>query len=158
MTNSKTDAKKLKSKAFTALSKEEEIHRLNAPPQSKQMTLASRVALFFIFPTFVGGCGLMFAYLQIKFPDESEKKTRKINFDRDFIYPFLMSLALVVVIAIQTGGFSSYTAAPLVSWPKVIKQVTVVRKKVYLDDDGNEVDEAVVLKALEKRKGGCKSD
>jgi len=152
---------KSKSEAFTALSKEEQQHRLKAPPRSKQMTLASRFALFFVFPTFVGGCGLLFSYIQILFPDDDAGGTpKKINFDRDFIYPFLMALALVVVVAIQTGGFSSYKAAPLVSWPKVVKKVTVVRKKVYVDDDGNEIDEATVLKELEKRKGGtgCKDD
>lgn len=125
------------------------------------MTIASRVALFFVLPTFVGGCGLLFSYIQIRFPDNDAGDTPKtLNFDRDFIYPFLMALALVVVIAIQTGGFSSYTAAPLVAWPKVVKQVTVVRKKVYLDDDGNEIDEATVLKQLEKRTEGtgCKDD
>jgi len=161
-------------KSLAALSKEEEQYRSNnTPPRKKQMSLASRVALFFIFPSFVGSSGVLFSYLQIKFPDESETANsnsnsnsnnnnnntpKEINFDRDFIYPFLMALALVVVVAIQTGGFSSYVAAPLVSWPQVVKKVTVVRKKVYLDDDGNEVDEATALKELEKRKGRRKDD
>jgi len=151
-------------KSLAALSKEEEQYRSsnNTPPRKKQMSLASRVALFFIFPSFVGSSGVLFSYLQIKFPDDSKNNNnntpKEINFDRDFIYPFLMALALVVVVAIQTGGFSSYVAAPLVSWPQVVKKVTVVRKKVYLDDDGNEVDEATALKELEKRKGRRKDD
>jgi hypothetical protein len=72
----------------------------------------------------------------------------EMNLDRDFVYPFLVTILLVVVVTIQTGNFSSYQAAPLVAWPKVVKKQTVIRKTIVVDDDGNVIEDENILKSL----------
>ncbi len=80
-----------------------------------------------------------------------DEKSKELNFDTDFIIPFLMTFVVVSVIMVQTKGFSS-EAKPVVSWPKVRKKKKVVRKTVVVDDDGNIIEDENVLKALEKKR------
>ena len=142
---------KEQSAAFLKLSKKEEqlrednsrIHKANG------MTIASRLVLFFMFPLFIGSLGLLCSHIQHKF----SKEPRPMNFDRDFVYPFLITLVLVVVVSIQTGNFASYEAKPLVSWPKVVKKQKITRKTVVIDDDGNVVEDESILENLKTAAG-----
>jgi len=132
--------------SLSKLSQEEQLRRENAKtqPKSKSTTIASRVVLFLLFPTFVGSVGLICSHAMSKFG----KDQHEMNLDRDFVYPFLVTILLVVVVSIQTGNFSSYQAAPLVAWPKVVKKQTIIRKTVVVDDDGNVIKDENVLKKL----------
>jgi len=79
----------------------------------------------------MGMAGLYIAWLETaRMPD------RKLSFDTDFAIPFLVALALAVVIFIQTEGFTT-KAKPLVSWPKVRRRKKIIHK--YFDKDGNEI-------------------
>ncbi len=132
--------------AFKKLSEEEQQRREYAKTnaKSKGMTIASRMVLFFVFPLIVGSFGLLSSHLQFKFG----KEPVPINFDRDFVYPFLITVVLVVVVSIQTGNFSSYEAQPLVTWPKIVKRKKVTRRTVIVDDDGNVIEDENILNEL----------
>jgi len=137
--------------AFAKLSQEEQQRRDDADAHSKRprsMTIISRMVLFFVAPLFVGSVGLISSHMQSKYAADPEP----MNFDRDFIYPFLITLVLVVVVSIQTGNFSSYKAEPIVAWPKVIKKRTVIRKMIVVDDDGNVIEDEDLLKDLKPFK------
>jgi hypothetical protein len=136
--------------AFKKLSEEEQQLREDAKTagRSSGMTVASRLVLFFVFPLCVGSTGLLASHLQYKFG----KDPVPMNFDRDFVYPFLITVVLVVVVSIQTGNFSSYNAKPLVSWPKIVKKQKITRKTVIVDDDGNVIEDEDILKNLKPAK------
>jgi hypothetical protein len=132
---------------FSKLSKEEQLRREieNRGKNKKSMTVSSRLVLFLILPLCTGMLGLISSFFQNKFG----KEPNPMNFDRDFIYPFLVTLVLVVVVSAQTMNFSTYKAAPLVSWPKVVKKKKVIRKTVVVDDKGNVIEnKEEVLKCL----------
>ncbi len=57
---------------------------------------------------------------------------------------------MVVVVMIQTQGFTS-KATPIVTWPKMKKKKTIVRKTVVVDDDGNVIEDENILKKLEAK-------
>jgi hypothetical protein len=119
--------------------------------RSKGMTIASRMTLFFVFPLLIGSIGLITSYLQ----HNLSKDPRPMDFDRDFVQPFLITLVLVVVVSIQTGNFSTYNAKPLVSWPKVVKKKKIIHKTVLVDDDGNVIEDENILnniKTAENKK------
>lgn len=145
--------------AFTQHAMVEEEFREDAGKlkQSTAMTIISRVVLFFLFPTIIGVGGVVTSYFQNKYSTDGDRE-KPIDFDRDFVFPFLMSMVVVVVIGVQTHGFKSYQTAPLVQWPKVVKKKKVVRKRVILDDDGNEVSEADVLEKIKQKKKSLKED
>lgn len=103
------------------------------PDTSPRMSLVGSILIFLAFPMFVGSAGLSVGYLRTV-----NDKSQKADFDRDFVFPFLMALALVVVITIQTGGFTS-SVKPLVQWPKVRRKRKIIHKRVIVDDDGNEI-------------------
>lgn len=94
-----------------------------------ELSLTSRILLFFATPTLIGLLGLMMAYAD---------RDREINFDQDFVYPFLLGVLVVITIGFQTGGFKK-SPEPLVAWPKVKRVRKVVHK--YVDADGNEIKE-----------------
>lgn len=134
---------------FSKLSKEEQLRRenINVNRKKKSMTVVSRLMLFFIMPLCAGLMGLTSSFLQNKY----SKNPKEMNFDRDFIFPFLVTLVLVVVVSVQTMNFSTYQAAPLVSWPKVVKKKKVIRKTIVVDDDGNIIeDKDEILKNLKE--------
>jgi hypothetical protein len=60
---------------------------------------------------------------------------KKIDFDNDFIFPFLLALTMVLVVGFQTGGYVSKKAKPLVAWPQVKRRKKVVYKTVIVDDE-----------------------
>ena len=92
-------------------------------PGRKGPSFVGKFVIFLGFPLFIGFLGLYFSYLETgKNPD------KEISLDRDFILPFLLALAMVVVIGIQTSGYST-EMKPLVAWPKVRRVKKVVRKK-----------------------------
>jgi len=89
------------------------------------LTVVGRVAVFLLFPTAVGLLGLYVAWVESR-----RKKDKQLSLDRDFVLPFLLALAFVFVIGLQTGGFRTGKAEPLIAWPKVkrVKKVVVVKK------------------------------
>lgn len=108
--------------------------------------LRKRVALFFVLPFTVGCFGFIFSFAKQKFI----KSNHEVNFDSDFIIPFFLTLMIVVVVMIQTQGFTS-KAKPIVTWPKMKKKRTIVRKTVVVDDDGNIIEDENILKKLEAK-------
>jgi|EP00979_Chaetoceros_neogracilis_P000718 hypothetical protein len=132
--------------SLSKLSQEEQLRRENAnvKTKSKSMTFASRMVLFLVFPSFIGSLGLIASHLQSKYG----KEPTPMNLDRDFVYPFLVTIVLVIVVSIQTGNFSTYQASPLVAWPKVVKKKNIIRKTVVVDDDGNVIEDEDILKSL----------
>ena len=111
-----------------------------------RLLLKSRVSLFLVLPFSVGSFGYLSSYAKMKiFPDGHE-----VNFDTDFIIPFLMTFVVVSVVMIQTQGFKR-EAKPLVAWPKLVKKKKIVRKTVVVDDDGNVIKDEKILKKLEKK-------
>jgi hypothetical protein len=100
---------------------------------SPRMSLVGRILIFLAFPMFIGWAGLSVGYLRTV-----NDKSQQVDFDRDFVFPFLLALALVVVITIQTKGFTA-SMKPLVQWPKVRRKRKIIRKRVIVDDNGNEI-------------------
>ncbi|KAL7523367.1 hypothetical protein ACHAXR_000144, partial [Thalassiosira sp. AJA248-18] len=73
-----------------------------------KMPLTARLLIFVFIPTFTGLCGLGISYLQqLQGKYLNSDNNDRVNFDRDFVSPFLLGLAFVIVIGFQTGGFSS---------------------------------------------------
>jgi len=91
---------------------------------SKGLTTIGKIFVFLVFPVTIGVIALYIAYLETRrTPDKA------LNFDQDFMVPFLLALAMSIVIGIQTGGFTTNEVKPLVPWPKVRRVKTIVRKK-----------------------------
>lgn len=100
------------------------------------MSFVAKTLVYLGFPLFMGTCGLYIGYLKTIGNDDA-----KIDFDTDFVFPFLLALALVVVISIQTRGFTQKKIKPLVQWPKVKRKKKIIRKRIIVDDDGNEIED-----------------
>eukprot|EP01083_Nonionella_stella_P133278 405159_1 len=122
--------------------------------QKGMNSIASRIVLLFIFPLCVGSLGLGASHFQNTFTSDPNP----MNFERDFILPFLMTMVLVVVVSLQTGSFSKYKADPLVHWPKVVKKQKIIRRTVVVDDDGNVIEDEDILKSLQDDNGDGDSD
>ena len=86
-------------------------------------TLIGKLLLFVGFPLAIGVLALYFSYLQTL-----RGKGHEISLDQDFILPFLLALAFVVIIGFQTGGFREKSIRPLVKWPKVRRVKKIVHK------------------------------
>ncbi len=67
---------------------------------------------------------------------------RTVDLDRDFIMPFLLGLAMVVVVGMQTNGFPTRETKPLVQWPKVKR----VRKVVLKGEKGETTESSAAQK------------
>ena len=95
----------------------------NEPP--KGLSTVGKLAVFFGFPVTMGMLGLYLSYLETLRRPEKE-----LSLDQDFVMPFLLALAMVVVIGIQTAGYTTSKVQPLVAWPKVkrVKRVKHVYK------------------------------
>lgn len=115
--------------------------------------LRSRVSLFMVLPFFIGSIGLGMSFAKRKFINESHQ----MNFDSDFILPFLLTFVLVIVVMVQTQGFKS-AAKPILTWPKVIRKKKIVRKTVIVDDDGNVITDEKILKQIEAKMKDVKKD
>lgn len=85
------------------------------------ISLRNKFLVFVVFPTCMGAAGLYLPYL--------DKDKRETSFDKDFAMPFLLALAMVVVIYVQTNGFRQKEANPILKWPKVKRVKKVVYKK-----------------------------
>ena len=102
-----------------------------------------RLFIFIVLPSLVGSIGLLTAYVMNLSARASNgaKEEKEINVDRDFIYPFILTLATVSVLWYQTKGFSTQEAAPLVAWPKVKRKKKIVRRTVVVDDEEEDDDD-----------------
>ena len=100
----------------------------------KTPSLMKRIILFVIFPTCVGGFGLVSAYLV----NVESEDSKPVNFDRDFIYPFILALATASVVWYQTNGFTYTKPKPLVTWPKVKRKRKIIRTQRFVDNDDEE--------------------
>jgi hypothetical protein len=101
------------------------------------LTFLGKLGIFLGFPLFCGFMGLyMWYFASLKDPQ------RKVDLDRDFIMPFLLGLAMVVVVGIQTNGFSTRETKPLVQWPKVKR----VRKFVRKGEEGETTESSALPK------------
>mmetsp|Transcript_23448 Transcript_23448/g.34608 ORF Transcript_23448/g.34608 Transcript_23448/m.34608 type:complete len:144 (-) Transcript_23448:1192-1623(-) len=112
----------------TAIHKKEDNE--DTPHSKGGLTNFGRFLLFLGFPFVMGMFGFYAAYLSSLYNPE-----RQMNFDNDFILPFLLTLAMVLVIGFQTGGFTGKKAKPIVSWPKVRRKKKVIYKTVIVDDE-----------------------
>jgi len=88
------------------------------------LTWLGRLAIFLVFPLLVGLLGLYMAFLETK-----KSPDRHLSFDQDFVLPFLLALAMAIVVGFQTGGFTSRKVKPLIAWPKVKRVKKIVHKR-----------------------------
>jgi hypothetical protein len=82
--------------------------------------LLGRIGIFIVFPVCVGTLGVLASVISNKTP----------NIERDFVTPFLLALAFVIIIGFQTSGFRQTNAQPLVQWPKVKRVKKIVHRKM----------------------------
>ena len=152
-----TSAKKKQSKS--AFSKHTE-QQLQTPPNDAnstannssgdfgQMSLTARLTVFLLVPFCTGSIGLFSSFLQSTRPpstddggNDGDNEPHTIDFDRDFVTPFLLGLALVIVIGFQTGGFryaGGMTAMErkfALQWPKARRVRKVRRERVIVEDE-----------------------
>lgn len=107
----------------------------------KGLTLVGKITLFLGIPTAAGCLGLLFAYFYPQGSTTSSSNDNPINFDRDFMFPFTLTLATVIAIGFQTNGFTG-EKKPLIKWPQVKKTRKIIRKKAGSDDtDGSKSKE-----------------
>ncbi len=102
--------------------------------------------MFICVPCLTGIIGLVSSYLESKRPLKDDgDKPHTIDFDRDFVTPFLLGLAFVIVIGFQTGGFTVGGAGGggkkfALSWPKAKRVRKVRRERVIVDDGDDDLD------------------
>jgi hypothetical protein len=116
--------------ADAALQKADETDTTAAAPTSKSkkgLTFLGKLGIFFGFPLSMGMVGLYMAFLETR-----KDKGRELSFDQDFVVPFLLALAMAVVIGFQTGGYTNSEVTPLIPWPKVKR----VKKIIYKNKKG----------------------
>lgn len=115
-----------------------------------QMSLTARLLVFLLIPTSTGLIGLFSSYLQsTRSPpnNDDDGEAHTIDIDRDFVTPFLLGLALVIVIGFQTKGFtvaggrSDMERKYALSWPKARRVKKVRRERVIVEDDEEEEEE-----------------
>jgi len=95
----------------------------NTNTQQQGLTIFGRVAIFVLLPFGVGLMGLYFSWLELR-----KKPDKEISLDRDFLLPFLLALALAIVVGIQTSGYKAREIQPLIAWPKVKRVKKVVKR------------------------------
>lgn len=94
--------------------------------RTRSLTLLGKVLLFLLFPLLVGLFGLCLGYIATR----GENATHELNFEQDFMLPFVLALAMGIVVGFQTRGFSTTKPTPFILWPKVKTQRKVVHKYV----------------------------
>jgi hypothetical protein len=127
--------------AFSQHQQQDAALQTNPPPSRQQqqdggISFVAKMLLYLAFPLFCGSAGLYIGYIRT-----IQDKQSKMHFDTDFVIPFALALALVVVVSFQTKGFSNNKITPLVQWPKVKRKRKVIRKRVLVDEDGKEIKE-----------------
>jgi len=109
------------------------------------MSFLARFLIFVFVPSFTGLAGLGISYLQSgrrvennNNDSDSEEEVHEVNFDRDFVTPFLLALALVIVLGFQTNGFSMEHDGQRKGafvWPKARTVQRIRRERVIVDGD-----------------------
>ena len=103
-----------------------------------KMSIFARILIFIFIPSITGLSGLGVSYmLSLKTPQEGEEE-HIVDFDRDFVTPFLLALAFVIVLGFQTNGFNPQSAAKrkgVFVWPSTRRKVR--RERIVVDDDDN---------------------
>lgn len=135
------DGSDKKGAAAFAKHKSAAIRNGNAENENRgaKMSLLARFLIFVFVPSFTGLVGLGTSYLQSMRNEEGDEDPHEVDFDRDFVTPFLLSLALVIVLGFQTNGFSGEPRrgerrGPFV-WPKARKVQKIRRERVIVEDD-----------------------
>ena len=108
-----------------------------------KMSLLARFLIFIFIPSFTGLTGLGVSYLQSiqsrrLGTEDDEDEPHEVNFDRDFVTPFLLALAFVIVIGFQTSGFSKDAGSGrkgAFAWPTTKRVQKIRRERVIVDDD-----------------------
>jgi hypothetical protein len=124
---SETETLAQHAKADAALQKADEVDTAPASKGKKGLTFLGKLGIFFGFPLSMGVVGLYMAFLETR-----KNKDRELSFDQDFVVPFLLALAMAVVIGFQTGGYANSEVTPLIPWPKVKR----VKKIIYKNKKG----------------------
>ena len=132
---SPTGGAALSSKSESAFAKHKAIQQNDETPSNTgtKMPLTARLLIFIVIPTFTGVAGLGISYLQSLRLFEGEKHA--VNFDTDFVTPFLLALAFVIVIGFQTNGFTGEKRRGAFVWPTTRKVQKVRRERVIVDDN-----------------------
>jgi len=134
-----------RSNRFTQHQRELDAQRNHVEQQRNQsMSMTARFLIFLVCPTCVGFMGLLMSYLDKRFDENfDENDGVKFDLDKDFIYPFILTLAVVSAIGFHTNGFRGDSkASPLISWPKVRKKKKIIHKIIVVDENGREVIES----------------
>ena len=135
----KSDTKDTKSQGFA---KHKTIQNNDTSSTSQnsttKMSIFARILIFIFIPSITGLSGLGVSYmLSLKTPQEGEEE-HIVDFDRDFVTPFLLALAFVIVLGFQTNGFNPQSAAKrkgVFVWPSTRRKVR--RERIIVDDDDN---------------------
>ena len=112
-----------------------------------QMSLTARLLVFLLVPSATGLIGLFSSFLQSTRTPLEGQDPHTIDLDRDFMTPFLLGLAFVIVIGFQTGGFrvaGGMTAMErkfALSWPKAKRVRKVRRERVIVEDENGDLDD-----------------
>lgn len=151
-TGSEKSASVVQPSAFAKRAQEEKRKRAadvaaEAIMEKKRPSFVGRFLLFIGIPSLVGALATLMAYVS----KGNEDDAQLIDFDRDFVFPFVVTLVLVVVVGFQTKGFTQDKPKSLLVWPKVKRQRTVVRRTVVVDDDGGEVKIDDASKRISRR-------
>lgn len=112
------------------------------------MTLVARFLIFGVVPTMTGLAGWGISHLQryqSKLYQEEGGELHEVDFDRDFVTPFLLAMALVVVLGFQTNGFAMGAGDPrrkgAIVWPKARTVQRVRHQRVVVDDDADKKEQ-----------------
>jgi hypothetical protein len=108
----------------------------------KGLTFLGKMGIFLGFPLVAGMAGLYLAFLETQ-----KRKDRELSFDQDFVVPFLLALAMAIIIGFQTGGYTSSSVTPLIPWPKVKR----VKKIIYKNKKGEIVSPPVAKSGSAKK-------
>mmetsp|Transcript_1739 Transcript_1739/g.4191 ORF Transcript_1739/g.4191 Transcript_1739/m.4191 type:complete len:154 (-) Transcript_1739:233-694(-) len=132
-------ADKANTAAFAKHKAQQESTRENEKKSAK-MSLMARFVLFLCLPTFMGMCGLGVSYLKtMRSSYGKDEKPHEVSFDNDFVMPFLLSLALVVVLGMQTKGFTTSERKGAFQWPKARVVKKIRRERKVVDEHGNTI-------------------
>jgi hypothetical protein len=122
----------------------------SAERRHKSMSWTGRILVFFVVPSCAGCFGLLMSYLDKRAKAKeatggSSALEFKLDLDQDFIYPFVLTLAVVLAVGFHSSGFSNTDGkgSPLLAWPKVRRKKKIIRKTIVVDEDGNPISETI---------------
>lgn len=107
-----------------------------AAASGARMPWVGRFLIFVFVPSFTGLTGLGISYLQSLRQEELKdgEEPHEVDFDRDFVTPFLLSMAMVVVLGFQTSGFTTNERKTAIAWPKTRTVQRVRTERTVVDD------------------------